>query len=223
MSIRYGLTAPVAAKALIFDMDGTLLLSHAVVDRVWRGWAAKHGLDADQLIHAAHGRRMLDTVRDFCPPGLSPVEEADRLAKQEREDVEGIVAVAGVQALLASLPPDRWAIVTSADRQLAAVRLAAAGIAPPAVMVTCEDVRLGKPDPEGYLLAAKRLGVEPHDTIVFEDAPAGIAAARAAGAKVVILATAPTDYAGYVEDKLEDFQAVRATAADGRIVVSRRS
>ncbi|RYE83236.1 MAG: HAD family hydrolase, partial [Hyphomicrobiales bacterium] len=164
-------------------MDGTLLLSAAVFERIWRQWGEENGMDGEAIIAVAHGRRMIDTVREVCPPGLDPDAVAAELSRQEREDVEGIVAIAGVEPFLASIPADRWAIVTSADLDLCRIRLKAAGITPPDVLITAEDVTKGKPDPQGYLEAARRLGVAPADAIVFEDAPAGIAAGKAAGAE----------------------------------------
>ncbi|MBC8130529.1 MAG: HAD-IA family hydrolase [Rhizobiaceae bacterium] len=183
------LKTPIRAKALLFDMDGTLLLSHAVVDRVWRRWANRHGLDADVILKDAHGRRLIDTMREVCPPGLSVEEEAARLDLEEREDTDGIVAIGGALEFLRALPADRWAIVTSADARLAAIRLGAAGISMPPVRITAEDVKSGKPDPEGYREGARRLGFDPTDCVVFEDAPAGIAAGHAAGAEVVVVAS----------------------------------
>ena len=180
---------PLRAKALIFDMDGTLLLSAAVFERIWRQWGEENGMDGEAIIAVAHGRRMIDTVREVCPPGLDPDAVAAELSRQEREDVEGIVAIAGVEPFLASIPADRWAIVTSADLDLCRIRLKAAGITPPDVLITAEDVTKGKPDPQGYIEAARRLGVAPADAIVFEDAPAGIAAGKAAGSPVLVIAS----------------------------------
>lgn len=198
--------SPIRAKALLFDMDGTLLLSHAVVERVWRGWAAEHGLDADRIIAISHGRRAIDTLREICPPGVSIGEEAERLGRLEREDTDGIVAVDGAIAILAGLAPDRWAIVTSADLALATIRLGAAGIPVPPVRVTAEDVTIGKPDPEGYREGARRLGYRPEDCIVFEDAPAGIAAGHASGAHVVVVASILKPETLHGEDWITDYR-----------------
>lgn len=173
-------------------MDGTLLLSHAVIARVWGRWAKLHGLDINEILAAGRGRRIADTVRQFCPLGLMHTEETERLEQEERGDVEGIVAMPGVLSLLELLPAERWAIVTSAERALAEVRLRAAGLVPPPVLIAAEDVARGKPHPEGYLQAARRLGVNSTETIVFEDSLAGLAAGRAAGARVVAVA-APAD------------------------------
>ncbi|SER52700.1 sugar-phosphatase [Faunimonas pinastri] len=207
------------AKALLFDMDGTLLISKAVIERVYRRWAALHGLDPEVLLAASHGCRTIDTVTRFCPPGVDAVSEAERLAREEREDVAGIVPIEGVVEFLRSLPRERWAVVTSADRGLADVRLQAAGIPLPDIIITAEDVSAGKPDPEGYAKAARLLGFEPAETIVFEDAPAGLLAGRNAGARTLALATTlrPDELAG--EDWISDYRAIRAREEGGDLVV----
>lgn len=173
--------------ALLFDMDGTLLNSMAVVERVWGAWAVRNGLDPDEMMKTVHGVRAVDTIRKLELPGIDPEKEAYDLALAEIADVEGIVEIPGAVAFLNSLPPEKWAIVTSAPLDLAVRRLAAAGIPTPRLMITGEDVSVGKPNPEGYRLAAERLGVRAEDCLVFEDAPAGILAGLAAGAEVVVI------------------------------------
>lgn len=177
-------------QAVLFDMDGTLLDSRAVVDRVWRHWAATHGRDSAPIIAVSHGRRTIDTVRAFAIPGVDVEEESRKVEAMEIADTEGIVAVAGAAELLARLPSDRWALVTSAGRSLALRRLAAAGLPTPAVMITAEQVAYGKPDPEGYQKAARLLGTTADQCLVFEDAPAGIEAGRRAGCDVVCITAA---------------------------------
>ena len=175
-------------KALLFDLDGVLVDSQAVVDRTWRRWAERHRLDADAIIKAAHGRRTSDTLKDVAPH-LSFEQEVEWLDATELDDVEGLRVVPGASRLLADLPPNRWAIVTSCGRALAQRRLTSVGLPVPEVLVVSEDVKRGKPAPDGYRLAATRLGIDPADCVVFEDAPAGAAAARAAGARVIGLVT----------------------------------
>lgn len=173
--------------ALLFDMDGTLLSSIAAAERVWTAWAQRHGIDLASFLPTIHGVRAVETIARLRLPGVDPQAEAEALTLAEIDDVEGIDAIAGAAAFLSSLPLDRWAIVTSAPRALALRRIAAAGLPVPPVLVTADDVRHGKPAPDGFLLAAARLGQRAQDCLVFEDAPAGIAAAEAAGASVIIV------------------------------------
>lgn len=178
--------------AFLFDMDGTVLSSIVASERVWGAWAARHGLDVEAVLKCIHGRRAIETVRSFNIPNVDEAAEVLALMQGEIADTDGIDAIAGAAAFLAALPVDRWAIVTSAPRELAKVRLAAAGLPLPAVLVTAEDVERGKPAPDCFLLAAERLGHRIEDCLVFEDAPAGIAAAEAAGAKVVVITATHT-------------------------------
>lgn len=173
--------------AFLFDMDGTILTSIVAAERVWANWARKHGLDVEAFLPTIHGRRTIETIASLGLPGVDPETEARAVTAAELEDVEGIDAIAGAAAFLAGLPSDRWAVVTSAPRALAERRIAAAGLPSPAVMVAAEDVERGKPAPDCFLLAAQRLGRPIADCLVFEDAPAGIAAAEAAGASVVVV------------------------------------
>jgi sugar-phosphatase len=174
-------------SAFLFDMDGTLLNSVVAAERVWTHWAERHGLDVASFLPTIHGVRCIDTIRNLDLPGVDAEVEAQAISQAEIDDVEGVIEVAGAARLLASIPPDRWAVVTSAPRALAQARLNAAGLKMPINIVTAEDVIQGKPAPDCFLLAAKRLGVDARDCLVFEDAPAGIAAAEAAGASVVVI------------------------------------
>lgn len=174
-------------RAFLFDMDGTVLNSIAAAERIWTTWALRHGVDVDAFLPTIHGARAIDTVNRQALPGVDAEAEAAWITQAEIEDVEGIVEVGRAAEFLTSLPAGQWAIVTSAPRALALRRMAAAGIPEPAVMVTAEDVSAGKPDPAGYRLAARRLGVEMTDCLIFEDATVGILAAEAAGADLVII------------------------------------
>lgn len=187
----------ITGAALLFDLDGTLIDSTAVVMRSWRRWCAEYGVSAEAFARVhAHGRPAVELIADLLP--ADRVDEAlARIEEIEVRDLDGVVALPGAHALLDAVPEDRWAIVTSCTADLARARLAHTGIAPP-VLVTASDISRGKPDPEPYLLGAKRLGIAPEDCVVVEDAPAGLAAARAAGMRAVAVLTthSPAGLAG---------------------------
>ncbi|MFE9623405.1 HAD family hydrolase [Streptomyces sp. NPDC006527] len=175
------------ARALLLDMDGTLVNSDAVVERVWRRWAERHGLDGDEVMKVVHGRQGHASMALLLPG--RPVEQnlADnaRMLAEETADMDGVVPVPGAAEFMASLRGLPHALVTSADVPLSTARMAAAGLPLPAVRVTAESVGASKPDPEGFLKGAAELGVDPGECVVFEDSGAGIAAGRSAGMKVV--------------------------------------
>jgi sugar-phosphatase len=171
-------------RAVLFDLDGVLVDSREATERVWLRWARANGIGEDDLRSAMHGVRSVEVVRTLRPE-LDAVAEGDWIEATQAGDVDGVRAIPGAAAAIAALREDRIAVVTSATRPLAATRLRAAGIEPPAVMVNAEDVSRGKPDPEGYRAAARRLGVEPEEALVVEDAPPGLEAGRAAGAATV--------------------------------------
>ena len=172
------------AHAILFDMDGTLVDSSAVIMRVLYGWAERHGLERARIDQLPHGRKTRDTIAGLAPH-LDLATEVAALDAAELADLDGISAVAGAATLLAALQPEQWAVVTSADRELARLRLAAAGLPLPQLLIAGDSVVNGKPAPDGYLLAAERLGWRPDECIVFEDAPAGITAGVAAGMRVI--------------------------------------
>jgi sugar-phosphatase len=172
-------------RAVLFDMDGTLVDSTAVVEEVWTEFADRYGLDIAEILRTSHGVQAGDTVRRFAPPGADAVALTQELGAMERVRTAGIVALPGAASLLRSLPGDAVALVTSADRILAEIRMDAAGLAMPGAAVTADMVTRGKPHPDGYLRAAGLLGVAPAEAVVFEDAPAGIAAALAARMRTV--------------------------------------
>ncbi|MFJ4195045.1 HAD family hydrolase [Pseudomonas sp. NPDC089534] len=200
----------ISTQALLFDMDGTLVDSTAVVERTWGRFAQRHGLDLAQVLHAAHGRRTAETVAMFAPPGVDTDAETARIVAEEVADTDGIVEVPGARRFLQRLPANRWAVVTSASRELAIRRMQAAGVPIPPILITAEDVASGKPAPEGYLAAARALGVDPAHCLSFEDAPAGLQSAHAAGTRVIALATTlkAEDLRG--EDWIADFHALQA-------------
>ena len=165
-----------------------LVDSRAVVERTWRRWAQRHHLDPDTLLQLAHGRRTRDTL-EAAAPDLAIDGEIAWLDAAELADVDGLRVVPGASQLLSVLPADRWAIVTSCGRALARLRLGSVGLPVPEVLVVSEEVKNGKPAPDGYRLAADRLGYDAAECVVFEDAPAGVVAGRAAGARVLGLTT----------------------------------
>jgi len=195
-------------RAVLLDMDGTLVDSDAAVERAWASWSAEYGMDAAAVLAVAHGRPSAGTIRELRPDLDDAALEtaAARQLALQYDDLSDVVALPGMARLLAVLAERGlpWAVVTSADRRLAAARLAAAGVPPVPVLVTAEDVTTGKPDPEGYLRAADLLGVDPARCLVVEDAAAGIAAARAAGAMVAALRGLPGDLRIADLDQLAD-------------------
>jgi sugar-phosphatase len=180
-------------SALLFDLDGVLIDSTPAVVRVWSGWAVEHGLDPEAVVRRAHGRPSRATIRELLPGAdIDPAvldKENREVERREMEDLEGVVLLPGAGELLRSLPPERWTIATSGSRALATVRLRAAGLPVPTKIVTSSDVKNGKPDPEPYLMAAAKLGFAAGDCIVVEDAPAGVRAGKAAGARVIAVLT----------------------------------
>ncbi|MEU1619654.1 HAD-IA family hydrolase [Streptomyces sp. NPDC008238] len=177
----------VPARALLLDMDGTLVNSDAVVERCWRRWAATHGLDGDAVMKVVHGRQGHATMAVLLPDRPMAENHADnaRMLAEETADVDGVVPVEGAPAFMAALQGRPHALVTSADEALARARMGAARLPMPEVMVTAESVSASKPDPEGFLKGAAELGFGPEDCVVFEDSEVGIAAAKAAGMRVV--------------------------------------
>ncbi len=173
--------------AFLFDMDGTIINSIEAAERAWAAWARRHGLDVEAFLPTIHGVRGIETISRLRLPGLDPHAEAREVLLAEIADIAGVSAIAGAASFLTSLPEDRWAIVTSSPRELAVRRLEAAGLPHPQVFITAEDVEHGKPAPDCFLLAAQRLGQPIEKCLVFEDAPAGIQAAEAAGASIVVV------------------------------------
>lgn len=215
-------------RGLLFDMDGVLVDSTPAVARVWTLWARKHGLDPETVVKMAHGRPSIATIRELLPHANH--EEEDREVERcEIADVEGVIPLPGAMELLQTLPLHRWAIVTSCTRQLAGVRIAAAGLPKPKYLITATDVRHGKPNPEPYLKGAQILGVPASECIVIEDAPAGIRAGKASGAQVVALRTTTRDVelqeagADWIVDDCAEFFVGSATAEENFLLLTRRT
>ncbi|MHA6763698.1 HAD-IA family hydrolase [Streptacidiphilus sp. PAMC 29251] len=208
-------------RALLLDMDGTLVDSGPAVERVWHAWAREHGLDCDQVMSVVHGRQGFASMAILLPdrPMEQNLEENARMLVQETVDTEGVTAIGGAAAFLASLGGLPHALVTSADDALARARMDAADLPLPPVAVTAEHVTLSKPDPEGFLLGASLLGVAAADCIVFEDSEAGVAAGLAAGMQVIGVGAATAGYGATVSvDSLEQVTVV--AEANGTLTVT---
>ncbi|ARQ71024.1 HAD-IA family hydrolase [Streptomyces marincola] len=195
------------ARALLLDMDGTLVNSDAAVERVWRTWAEMRDVDPVRVFAIMHGRQARATMADLLPERSVEEHEADAawLLARETADTEGVVPIPGAGAFLDAIEHAPHALVTSADSGLARARMSAAGLRMPEVRITAESVSASKPDPEGFLKGAAELGIAPADCLVFEDSAAGIEAARAAGMRVIgvgprAAALAPTAYAATLEN-----------------------
>lgn len=203
--------------AFLFDMDGTILSSIKAAERVWGAWAERQGLDVMSFLPTIHGKRAVDTIQSLQLPDLDPQAEAAAITLAEIEDVAGIEAIAGAETFLKALPSDRWAIVTSAPKRLALKRLAAAGLPLPDCLISADDVNLGKPAPDCFLLAAKRLGVAIENCLVFEDAKAGIQAAEAAGAAIIVITATHTDALEIKHPSITDYRQLQANTVEGRL------
>jgi mannitol-1-/sugar-/sorbitol-6-phosphatase len=177
-------------SAIVFDLDGVLVDSAALVEQQWRRWATARGLRAEPFLRVCHGRRAVETIR-IAAPHLDAEAEVVALGAGDESPGAGetIRPLAGAARLLAALPLWSWGVATSGPRAAAAGRLRRSGLPVPPVLVCAEDVARGKPDPDAYLRAAKELGAAPPSCLVVEDAPAGIDAARAANMPVIALTT----------------------------------
>lgn len=207
-------------RTLLFDLDGVLVDSSLVVERTWRRWATeRHAIDVEKVLHVAHGRRARDTLR-ILAPHLANDEEVAWLDATELVDVEGLRVIPGARELVSALPRDRWAIVTSCGRDLARLRLGSVGVPAPDVMVAAEDAKRGKPAPDGYVLGAERLGVTAAECIVFEDAPAGVAAGKAAGAKVIgVLTNYDPEHLAEADATIPDLRSIQVRSHGEELIV----
>jgi sugar-phosphatase len=190
-----------SCSAILFDLDGVLVDSTRQVDREWREWAARKGVDGDAIMAIAHGVRTIEVIRRVAPH-LDAEAEAAAIENHEASDQTGVEVMPGALALVRLIPDGRWGVVTSGSRPLAQNRLRYCGLPVPTVLVTSDDVTNGKPHPEPYLKGAEQMGFAPAECLVIEDAPAGIQSARAGGMTVMGLAST------YPPEKLEQANAV---------------
>jgi mannitol-1-/sugar-/sorbitol-6-phosphatase len=210
-----------AFDALLFDMDGTILTSIPVVERAWTAWANRAGVSAKTVLHYMHGRPAQDTISRFAAPGTDIGAEVDWLNAREMEDVDGVAAIPGVAVLLDMIPVDRWAVVTSANRALALRRIAAADLPLPRLLISSDDVSRGKPDPEGYKLAAQKLGWPSNRCLVFEDTSVGLQAGLAAGASVLRIIGTPGSEVMADVAAISDYRGLQVSVAPDGLTLSR--
>ncbi|KAJ1948695.1 hypothetical protein FBU59_001474 [Linderina macrospora] len=182
----------IACRGIMYDMDGTLVDTTVCVESAWKQKASQYGLDGDELIKHIHGRKCLETLREFFPPECHSEEFAKDFENEFVNVTEGIRAIPGTHDALSALSTDMWAVVTSASRMWAQTRMNQVGLPAPKVMIAADDVKKGKPDPEGFLAAAKALDISIEGFVVFEDAVNGVKAAIEAGCMVIGVVTTTT-------------------------------
>ena len=203
-------------SAILFDLDGVLVDSTRSVDRQWRAWAERKGVDGDKVIAIAHGVRTIEVIK-YVAPHLDAEAEVREIESREAEDTDGVEIMRGAADLVRTIPEGRWGVVTSGTRPLASARLRFGGLPVPKVLVTAEDVVNGKPHPEPYLKGAELLGAKPSDCLVIEDAPAGIQSARAGGIKVIgITSTYPESQLGMANAVVRELAQIRVGLDGGR-------
>ena len=218
----------IRCRGVLFDLVGVLVDSTPAVARAWAGWAREHGFEPDEVVKKAHGRPSITTIRELLPHADHAAEDRE-MERREIADVDGVIPLPGALELLRALPLERWAIVTSCTRALAHVRIGAAGLPKPRHLVTATDVKHGKPDPEPYLKGAQILGVPASECIVIEDAPAGIRAGKAAGARVLALRTTASDAelqqagADWIVDDCAELSLNSSVAGEEFLLVGRRT
>lgn len=205
----------ITAGAFLFDMDGTLVDSHASIEAVWFEFAQRHDVDRSIVAEALPGRLAADIVLRVLGPAADVRSELQWIRERERRSVVPVQPIAGAARFLASVPPERWAVVTSATRSMMVRRLTATGLPAPRIAVAAEDVTVGKPAPEGFLSAAAQLGASIESCIVFEDSSAGMAAAANAGMRCIIIGDEP----GQNIARVDNFDSLRVEMRDRSLVI----
>ncbi|MET0297332.1 MAG: HAD-IA family hydrolase [Microbacterium sp.] len=214
------MSVTIEASAVLLDMDGTLVDSSAVVERVWSDWAREHDLDPAEVIRVVHGRQGHESMAILLPERSPEQNQADNrdVLRRETDETDGVVEIAGAGEFLRALRGSRFALVTSATAELANARMGAAGLGVPQVAITAEDVSASKPDPEGFLAAAVALGVDPLACVAFEDSAAGVASARRAGMRVVGIGAAAVAHGA--DWTIADLSGVRVSVGEDRITLT---
>ena len=206
-------SSTIRCAAVLFDLDGVLVDSAACVEKSWRDWATRHELDPDRVMEVAHGRRTIETVR-LVAPHLNAAVEAAAIAAVESTTTEGVREVPGAREMLERIPLNAWAIVTSGTRAVATLRIRHARLPMPGVLIPADEIEHGKPHPEGYLTAAKRLGIDPAMCVVVEDTPPGLEAARAGGMRSIgVIGTYPASALARADYVVPRLDALRITSA----------
>lgn len=209
-------------SAILFDLDGVLVDSTRSVARQWRLWAQENGVDPEQVLKIAHGRRTVEVVR-LLAPHLPTEEEVQKLEQREAADTEGVTVMPGAADLVRSIPDGRWGVATSGTRYLATSRLRLGNLPIPRVLVSADEVVKGKPDPEPFLKGAELLGMNAEECLVIEDAPAGIRAAHAGGMKVIALpSTYPVSELQEADAVVQGLQKIRVGWLNERLRVDVR-
>jgi len=201
-------------RAILFDLDGTLVESTFFIERLWQDWGVQHGITPQRMSEVMHGRPAAEII-NIVAPHVSIEDEIHTLEANELLRMDGMRTYAGAKELLSSLPSNQWAIVTSGSLRVASARLNYANLPRPAVFITADDIKKGKPAPDAYLLAAQRLRIDPADCVVVEDAPAGIQAGKSAGMKVIGVASS------HSKEELHQADVVVRQLADIRTKTSR--
>jgi len=208
-------------KAVLLDMDGTLIESTQNVELIWSQWCRDNDIPPEQVLAICHGVRARDIIRHVAPH-LDLAQNIALLDELEISHFAGVAALAWAGDFLRDIGPLPWAVVTSASRRVALHKLAACRLRIPEILIGSLDVEKGKPDAEPYRLAARRLGIAPGDCLVFEDAPAGIESALAAGCRAVQVG-GETAFSSAIEGIIQSWRQItlqNVSAAGARLTLS---
>lgn len=216
----YNALMDLTAKAILFDIDGTLVDSTASVEADWTTWSEHYHIPPQAILANSHGRRSEDIIADHIAPELRS-EALRHLLSLALKSVSKTRALPGAKDILDALSPTEWAVVTSGERDIMAARLSSAGLPIPEVFVAAEDVEKGKPDPEGFLKAAALLGVSSKDCVVIEDSPSGVDSGKRAHTTVIAVATShPTDALKHADIRVRDLEELVVKRFGGHLHVS---